>query len=47
MAKESDGITLVTVTGNIDFRKIFSPETMESLRELSGYMSGKGECEVK
>lgn len=47
MAKQDDGITLITVTGDIDVKKIFSPETMESLRELSGYMRGKGDCEVK
>jgi hypothetical protein len=48
MAKEEDEIILVTVTGNIDFGKIFSPETMKSLRELGDYyMQGKGECEVK
>jgi hypothetical protein len=48
IAKEKDEIVMVTITGNIDFGKMFSPETMKSLRELGDYyMKGKGGCEVK
>lgn len=48
IAREKEGITLVTVTGNIDFKKIFSPGTLESLHELGKYhMKGQHDCEVK
>lgn len=48
IVKEEDEIVMVTVTGNIDFGKMFSPETMQSLRELGDYyMKGRGGCEVK
>jgi hypothetical protein len=48
LAREQSEITLVTVTGIIDFKEIFSPETMESLRGLSRYYrNGKDGCEVK
>ncbi len=48
MAREENDLVLITVTGNIDLEKIFSPETMKSLRELGKHhMKGKGECEVR
>ena len=48
IAREADEVTMITVTGNIDMNKIFSPETMQSLRELGNYYrKDKGECEVR
>ena len=48
IARDGDDITMITVTGNIDFSKIFSPETMKSMRELGEYyMKDKGGCEGK
>jgi hypothetical protein len=48
LAFEKEEVTLITVTGDIDFKEIFSPETMQSLRELGKYyMDGKDGCEVK
>ena len=48
IARDDDGITMVTVTGNIDLKKIFSPETMESLHGLGKYyMKDHRECGVK
>lgn len=47
IAKEQDKILMVSVTGDLDFRKMFDPETMKSLRELGKYhMKGKDGCEV-
>jgi hypothetical protein len=48
IARESDGVTLVSVTGDIDLKKIMSPAIMENLREMGHYhMKGDGECGVK
>jgi hypothetical protein len=45
IAKNEEGITMVTVTGNIDFSAIFNKDNMESLREMAEYyMKNKGEC---
>jgi hypothetical protein len=45
MAKGEKGITLVTMTGNMDFSAVFSPENMQSLREMAEYyMQNKGDC---
>jgi len=45
MAKDQKGITMVTVTGNMDFSALFSAENMKSLREMAEYyMKNKGDC---
>lgn len=45
MAKDKKDITLVTVTGNMDFSKLFSRENMHSLHEMAEYfMHNKGMC---
>lgn len=45
MAKDEKGVTMVTVTGNMDFSSIFSAENMQSLREMAEYyMHNKGGC---
>jgi hypothetical protein len=48
IARESDGVTMVSVTGDIDLKKIMNPAIMENLREMGQYhMKGGGECGVK
>ena len=45
LEKDKDGIMMLTVTGNMDFSAMFSPESMQSLREMGEYyMHNKGEC---
>lgn len=45
LEKDEKGIMMVTVTGNMDFSKMFSPESMKSLREMGEYyLQSKGEC---
>jgi hypothetical protein len=43
--KDEKGIMMVTVTGNMDFSAMFSPENMQSLREMGNYyLQNKSEC---
>jgi hypothetical protein len=43
--KDENGIMMVTVTGNMDFSAMFSPENMKSLREMGDYyLQNKGDC---
>lgn len=45
LVKEEKGITMVTITGNMDFSALFSAENMQNLREMAEYyMHNKGEC---
>ena len=45
IAKNEEGITVMTVTGNMDFSAMFSVENMKHIREMAEYyMKNKGEC---
>jgi len=45
MVKNKEGVMMATITGNMDFSKIFSADNMQSLREMGEYfMHNKGEC---
>jgi hypothetical protein len=45
VVKEEKGITMVTITGDMDFSAIFNAENMKSLHEMATYfMNNKGEC---
>ncbi|MCK9398407.1 MAG: DUF4252 domain-containing protein [Bacteroidales bacterium] len=45
LEKDEKGIMMVTVTGNMDFSAMFSPENLQSLREMvEYYMHNKGDC---
>jgi len=45
LEKDENGIMMLTVTGNMDFSAMFSPENMQSLREMGEYyMKNKGDC---
>lgn len=45
MEKDDEGMLLMTMTGNMNFSQMFSPENMESLREMGDYfMQMKGSC---
>jgi hypothetical protein len=45
IAKDKKGITMVNITGNIDFATLFSKENMHSLREMAEqYMHNKAMC---
>ena len=45
IAKNEEGITVMTVTGNMDFSAMFSVENMKNIREMAEYyMKNKGEC---
>ena len=45
LERDDNGIMMVTVTGNMDFSKMFSPESMKSLHEMGEYyLQNKGEC---
>lgn len=43
--KDNDGMMLATMTGNMDFTKLFTKENMQAFRELGGQlMEMKGSC---
>jgi hypothetical protein len=43
--KDKDGVMLATMTGNMDFSAMFSPENMQAFREMGKYfMEQKGSC---
>lgn len=45
LERDENGIMMLTVTGNMDFSAMFSPENMQSLREMGEYyMQNKGDC---
>ena len=45
LERDENGIVMLTVTGNMDFSAMFSPENMRSLREMGEYyMKNKGDC---
>jgi len=45
LERDENGIMMVTVTGTMDFSKMFSPESMQSLREMGEYyLQNKGGC---
>ncbi len=45
MEKDESGMMLMTMTGNMNFSQMFSPENLESLREMGDYfMQMKGSC---
>jgi len=45
LEKDKNGVLMLTVTGNMDFSSMFSPENMQSLREMGDYyMKNKGDC---
>ena len=45
LERDENGIMVLTVTGNMDFSAMFSPENMQSLREMGEYyMQNKGDC---
>ncbi len=45
LERDENGIMMVTVTGNMDFSEMFSPESMKSLREMGEYyLQNKGDC---
>jgi hypothetical protein len=45
LEKDENGIMMITVTGNMDFSAMFSPENMQNLREMGKYfMQNKGTC---
>ena len=45
LERDENGIMLVTVTGNMDFSKMFSPENIKSLSEMGEYyLQNKGGC---
>ena len=45
LEKDEHGILMLTVSGNMDFSALFSPENMQSLREMGEhYMHNKGGC---
>lgn len=45
LERDEKGIMMVTVTGNMDFSEMFSPESMKSLREMGEYyLQNKGGC---
>lgn len=45
IAKSDKGVVLLTVTGDMDFSKMFSPENMKGLREMAEhFMNEKGGC---
>ncbi|HPI85789.1 MAG TPA: DUF4252 domain-containing protein [Bacteroidales bacterium] len=37
IAREGDGVFMMTMTGNMDFSSIFSPENMKNFREIGEY----------
>lgn len=48
IASDEDGVMLLTMTGSMNFQKMFNPEMMEGFRQMGDYyMKGKGGCEVK
>jgi hypothetical protein len=45
LEKDENGVMMVAVTGNMDFSSLFSPENMQSLREMGEYyLQHKTEC---
>jgi len=47
LEKDKNGVMMVTVTGNMDFSSMFSPENMQGLREMGEYyMKNKGDCKA-
>jgi hypothetical protein len=45
LSKGENGVTMVAVTGDMDFSSLFSAENMKSLREMAEYyMHSKGNC---
>jgi len=49
ISKDNNGISLITVNGTMNFRRMMNPELMEGLREMGKYhMKNKGgECIVR
>lgn len=46
LEKDAGGVMMLTVTGNMNFSEMFSPENMKNLREMGEYMIGqKGSCD--
>lgn len=45
LAKSKEGIMMVTITGDMDFSAMFSPDHLQSLREMGEYyLQNKSEC---